>query len=88
MYTARPLDPRGFEISPGNRLDLDVTIPADAAGTTLAIVDRFTRDPLPLAAIRVAGDPVATPDVRVAGARLRARLEGGARRRARRTPSP
>jgi FtsP/CotA-like multicopper oxidase with cupredoxin domain len=61
MYTARPLDPRGFEISPGNRLDLDVTIPADAAGTTLAIVDRFTRDPFALAAIRVTGDPVATP---------------------------
>jgi len=27
MYTARPLDPAGFELAPGNRLDLDVTIP-------------------------------------------------------------
>jgi FtsP/CotA-like multicopper oxidase with cupredoxin domain len=61
MYAARPLPPTGFEIAPGNRLDLDVTIPADAAGRTLPIVDRFTRQPLPLAAIRVAGDPVATP---------------------------
>lgn len=62
LYAARPLDPKGFEISPGNRLDLDVTIPADAAGQTLQIVDRFTRQPFPLAAIHVGGDPVGTPD--------------------------
>jgi FtsP/CotA-like multicopper oxidase with cupredoxin domain len=61
MYAAHPLPPTGFEIAPGNRLDLDVTIPADAAGRTLAIVDRFTREPFPLAAIRVAGNPVPTP---------------------------
>ncbi len=61
MYAARPLDPTGFEISPGNRLDLDVTIPSDAGGRTLEIVDRFTRQPFPLATIRVAGDAVATP---------------------------
>lgn len=61
MYAARPLDPKGGEIAPGNRLDLDVTIPRDAAGQTLQIVDRFTRQPFPLAAIHVAGDPVSTP---------------------------
>jgi FtsP/CotA-like multicopper oxidase with cupredoxin domain len=61
MYAARPLPPTGFEISPGNRLDLDVTIPTDAAGRELTIVDRFTRQPFPLATIRVAGEPVATP---------------------------
>lgn len=61
MYAARPLPPTGFEIAPGNRLDLDVTIPPDAAGTTLAIVDRFTREPFALASIRVAGAPVETP---------------------------
>jgi FtsP/CotA-like multicopper oxidase with cupredoxin domain len=62
MYAARPLPPAGFELAPGNRLDLDVTIPADAAGRELVIVDRFTRQPLPLASIRVAGTPVPTPD--------------------------
>jgi FtsP/CotA-like multicopper oxidase with cupredoxin domain len=62
MYAARPLEAKGFEIAPGNRLDLDVTIPADAAGRTLEIVDRFVaRQPLRLAAIVVAGEPVATP---------------------------
>src|SRR6185295_3310523 len=30
MYAARPLDPSGFEIAPGNRLDLDITIPPTA----------------------------------------------------------
>jgi FtsP/CotA-like multicopper oxidase with cupredoxin domain len=62
MYAARPLPPAGFELAPGNRLDLDVTIPADAAGRELVIVDRFTRQALPLASIRVAGAPVPTPD--------------------------
>jgi len=55
------LDPRGFELAPGNRLDLDVTIPADAHGRSLAIVDRFTRNPLPLATIRVLDEVVDTP---------------------------
>lgn len=61
MYTARPLAPTGFEIAPGNRLDLDIRIPADATGRTWQIVDRFTRQPFPLAAIRVAGEAIATP---------------------------
>ncbi len=61
MYAARPLEPKGFELSPGNRLDLDVTIPPDAVGRTFQIVDRFTREPFPLAALFVTGDAVATP---------------------------
>lgn len=62
MYAARPLAATGFEIAPGNRLDLDVTIPGDGNGRTLQITDRFiARQPFPLAAIRIAGDPVATP---------------------------
>jgi FtsP/CotA-like multicopper oxidase with cupredoxin domain len=62
MTTARPLDPTGFELAPGNRLDLDVTIPPARAGRQLRIVDRFLPDrPIGLAWIRVEGDPVATP---------------------------
>jgi FtsP/CotA-like multicopper oxidase with cupredoxin domain len=62
MTTARPLDPTGFELAPGNRLDLDVTIPRERAGQQLRIVDRFLADrPNGLAWIRVEGDPVATP---------------------------
>lgn len=61
MYTARPLSPRGLELAPGNRADLDLTIPRDAAGTTIEIVDRFTRQPFQLALLQVEGTPVETP---------------------------
>jgi len=61
MYTARPLPLEGFELAPGNRLDLDLVIPAQSAGRTFAITDRFTRRPFVLARIDVAGEPVATP---------------------------
>ena len=60
MYTARPLDPAGFELAPGNRLDLDIRIPADAAGGLHTIIDVFGRAPRPIAAVRVADGPVET----------------------------
>jgi FtsP/CotA-like multicopper oxidase with cupredoxin domain len=63
LYTARPLDPAGFELAPGNRMDLDITIPASAAGRQISIVDRFTRRPNALASIDVSNEPaVQTPD--------------------------
>jgi FtsP/CotA-like multicopper oxidase with cupredoxin domain len=62
MTTPRPVDPRGFELAPGNRLDLDVTIPTDAAGRQFRIVDGFVGGrPNSLGWIRVEGEPVATP---------------------------
>jgi FtsP/CotA-like multicopper oxidase with cupredoxin domain len=61
LYTREPLDPRGFELAPGNRIDLDVTIRAADRGRSIAIVDRFTRNPIPLATIRVLDEVVRTP---------------------------
>jgi FtsP/CotA-like multicopper oxidase with cupredoxin domain len=62
MYAARPLDPAGFDVAPGNRLDLDVTIPAAMAGRELVVADRFTPQVIPLAAIAVSNaPPVETP---------------------------
>jgi len=62
MTTARPLDPDGFELAPGNRLDLDITIPPDRAGQHVRVVDRFVGDrPNGLGFIRVEGAPVTTP---------------------------
>ena len=62
LYTARPLPPRGFELAPGNRLDLDVTIPPESRGQTITIVDRFLpQRPFPLASIRVLDEEVVTP---------------------------
>lgn len=61
MYTPRPLSPDGFELSPGNRLDLDISVPLDAAGRVTQVMDRFTRRPFPIASITIAGDPVSVP---------------------------
>ncbi len=61
LYAQAPLDPEGFELAPGNRVDLDVTIPVDASGPYV-IGDRFTGiDPLPLITIDVNGDSVEPP---------------------------
>ncbi len=61
LYAAHPLSPAGFELAPGNRLDLDITIPPDNAGKRFAILDRFTRQPISLAEIVVEGERVESP---------------------------
>ncbi len=61
LYAARPLSPAGFELAPGNRLDLDIRVPSDADGQRFTIFDRFTRQVIPLAEITVSGEPVTTP---------------------------
>ena len=62
MYAARPVDPVGFELAPGNRLDVDITVAADRGGQRIVVVDRFTPQPIPLAEIVVTDAVVATPD--------------------------
>ena len=59
MYTAEPLPAKGLELAPGNRVDLDITLPREPALFT--ITDRFTRRPFTLAKIQVRGEPVETP---------------------------
>jgi len=62
LYTARPLDAAGFEIAPGNRVDLDIIVLPAMAGQRVVVSDRFTRRPLPLAEIVVGGGtPKDTP---------------------------
>ena len=61
MATRLPLPLSDFDLAPGNRLDLDLTIPADSVGRVFEVIDRFTRRPFPLATIRVEGEPVAPP---------------------------
>lgn len=52
---------KDFVLSPGNRVDLDITIPAEAAGKTFFLKDQFTRDPIILGIIKVNGAaPVST----------------------------
>jgi FtsP/CotA-like multicopper oxidase with cupredoxin domain len=60
MYVREPFPLAGFELAPGNRLDLDLTIPPSARGE-YPVVDRFTRRPHLLVTILAQGEPVATP---------------------------
>jgi len=53
-YAAHPVDPAGFELAPGNRVDLDIVVPPTMAGRRVVVQDRFTRQPFPLAEIAVA----------------------------------
>lgn len=59
-YAAAPFDPRGFELAPGNRLDLDVTIPAELRGRTVDVTDTYTGRAIMIARIAVA-DTAAVP---------------------------
>lgn len=61
LYLRQPIPYRGFEIAPGNRLDLDITLPAAQSGT-IAVVDRFYPPrPNPLGEIVVDGISDAPP---------------------------
>ena len=44
LYLARPIPLGRFELAPGNRLDLDVTLPPAAISRPLPVVDRFYPD--------------------------------------------
>jgi len=59
LYARAPFPYAGFELAPGNRLDLDIQIPS-ASIVPVMVVDRFY-PPLPhaLATVRVEGEPVA-----------------------------
>lgn len=51
-----------FNLSPGNRVDLDIVIPQDAGGMTFMVMDTFPRKPNPLATITVVSEPaISTP---------------------------
>jgi FtsP/CotA-like multicopper oxidase with cupredoxin domain len=53
MLTEAPFPLQSFYLAPGNRLDLDVVIPKDAQGQTLAVADGFGRSPNLLAFLEV-----------------------------------
>ena len=55
------LNAHGFDLAPGNRIDVDITIPDSAAGQRFIIEDTFTRQPHVLGTILVEGDVAPTP---------------------------
>jgi FtsP/CotA-like multicopper oxidase with cupredoxin domain len=63
MYAERPFSAAGFELAPGNRVDLDLTIPPEMSGRAISVMNRFFGMPFQLATIRVGSEPaVVTPD--------------------------
>ncbi len=61
LYTRVPFDASGFEVAPGNRIDVDLTAPSVSNGV-IAIEDRFLRArPRHLADVHIEGDPMQTP---------------------------
>ena len=53
-----------FALSPGNRIELDIRIPAQAGGKIFTVEDRFSRKAFQLATIKVIqAEPVNTPDI-------------------------
>jgi len=61
MNVGEVFDAEGFELAPGNRIDLDITIPQESDGKKYLIQDKFTRTTIPLASIQVEGEAVETP---------------------------
>ncbi len=60
MYVKKTFDPNGFYLAPGNRLDVDITLPQDKG--EYEVTDIFTKKANVLGKIRVEGDPVETPN--------------------------
>ena len=61
-YAAEPFVLRRLEVSPGNRVDFDITFSPEDAGRVIPIYDRFKRKPNRLATIRVLDEVVETPE--------------------------
>ena len=62
MYVKEVFDPNGFELAPGNRLDVDIKIPHNKYDSEYAITDNFTRRENVLGKILVSGDAIDTRD--------------------------
>ncbi len=61
MYVKKAFDANGFALAPGNRIDVDLTIPQESKGKNYPVFDRFTRNANFLASIVVRGEKVETP---------------------------
>jgi len=61
MYVKEAFHANGFVLAPGNRIDVDITIPKNAAGKSFDVYDEFTRYRNILGTVVVEGNSVATP---------------------------
>ncbi len=62
LYTKNPVDVNDFELSPGNRVDIDIKIPQNYKNQTIQLKDTFTGYTNLLGTIVVGNKSVATPE--------------------------
>jgi len=63
MLAKESFNANGFELAPGNRIDVDIIIPQDAAGQEFAISDKFILGRSnTLGVLKVEGESVSTPN--------------------------
>lgn len=60
MLTAEPIPAEGFILAPGNRIDIDLVVPAQDQPTVIA--DNFNGEGFFIGAVVGDGEPVVTPD--------------------------
>jgi FtsP/CotA-like multicopper oxidase with cupredoxin domain len=58
MTSKEPISANGFELAPGNRIDVDITIPIEGYREKYTIRDQFTRYTNTLGSIEIDGEPV------------------------------
>ena len=62
MYVKEVFDFGSLELSPGNRIDIDVTVPKGAAEQSFDLIDTFSGGEVTLARLVVSSDFVETPE--------------------------
>lgn len=58
MPLTKPMPAAGFEIAPGNRIDVDITIPTEVSASQYVINDRYTRQVNRLGVVEVQGESI------------------------------
>lgn len=62
MYVKNSFNASGFELSPGNRIDVDIKIPTESTRVQFSISDNFSSYSNNLGTIQLKGEMVLTPD--------------------------
>lgn len=74
LSTDLPLPAQGVEMAPGNRMDVEFTVPASSAGTTITVTDKFGRGETALVDLVVGRDAVVQKTVGPPSAEARVTL--------------
>jgi FtsP/CotA-like multicopper oxidase with cupredoxin domain len=57
LYSRESFNPNDFKLAPGNRIDVDITIPRNTPEESFIVYDTYTDERINLATIAVSGEP-------------------------------